>query len=564
MENKEIAGLFKKYGKILELHDENVFKIRSFQNAAYNLDKFATPLRTLTTQAIAEIQGIGKSMAAKILEIITTNNFSEYQLILQKTPPDVIEMLAITGLGPKKVKSIWKDANIDTLEKLKTACVQNQLVAVKGISQSLQDDIIEFLDFKEQNKGKFFYADIENVAYSIENDLKLAFGSNAVSITGDVRRKMETIDVLQFGIIATSVAQIITLLDTISSIKQNSTISSPSIWRGMATKANIKVEIRAIETTKFGNYLYETSASNIHLGIILPNNKSIKQILKENSFATEQAIFDFCNIPNLVPEIREGIAEIALIKENKQIQLIENAHLKGSLHNHSTYSDGENTVEEMANACLALGLEYFGISDHSQTASYASGLKPEKVIQQHQEIDALNAKFSNKFHIFKGIESDILGDGSLDYSDEILQTFDFIVASVHANLRMDIHKATERLVRAIENKYTTILGHPTGRLLLRRKGYPIDYKRVIDACATHGVVIELNANPWRLDLDWRYIDYALSKNVMISINPDAHEIDGLLDTYFGVCVARKAGLTSQMCFNTKPVSEMRDYFKSKK
>ncbi len=564
MENKEIARILKNYSKLLELHDENIFKIRSFQNAAYYLGKYPKSLHSLSLSEIEAIQGVGKSMAAKIIDIITQSTFSDYQKLLQSTPLDVIEMLSITGLGPKKVKSIWKDANISTIENLKNACIQNQLTAVKGISQVLQDEILEFLIFKEQNKGKFFYAEVENMAFSIENELKTAFEPAQVALTGDVRRKMEIVHTIQLLIEASSLSEIESKLSTITSITKNSTISSPFIWRGVVPNTEIKVEIRTATKSRFGNVLYAQSSSIAHLDLILSNNTSIKQILKQNTFDCEQAIFDFCGMPHLVPEIREGIAEIALIKEKKSIQLIENTHLKGSLHNHSTYSDGENTIEEMANACVALGLTYFGISDHSQTANYANGLKPEAILKQHAEIDVLNQKFGNNFCIFKGIESDILGDGALDYSDDILQTFDFVVASIHANLRMDITKATERLVRAIENKYTTILGHPTGRLLLRRKGYPIDYKRVIDACATHGVVIELNANPWRLDLDWRYIDYALQKGVMISINPDAHDVDGLLDTQYGVCVARKAGLTADMCFNSKSKEEIQNYFKSKK
>ena len=259
------------------------------------------------------------------------------------------------------------------------------------------------------------------------------------------------------------------------------------------------------------------------------------------------------------------IAQISffLARENKIPVLLQDADLKGILHNHSTYSDGKHSLRQMAEHCKALGFEYLGISDHSRTASYAGGLEIEKVLKQHQEIDELNQELA-PFRIFKGIESDILGDGSLDYPEEILASFDFIVSSVHSILNMDQKRATERLIRAISNPYTTILGHPTGRLLLRREGYPIDHKAVIDACAAHGVVIEINANPWRLDLDWRWVRYAMEQGVKLAINPDAHEMDGYEDMKYGVLVGRKGGLTKEMTLNALSGDEIASYFASRK
>ena len=260
-------------------------------------------------------------------------------------------------------------------------------------------------------------------------------------------------------------------------------------------------------------------------------------------------------------EMREGYDEVALAKEDKIPTLLEESDLKGILHNHSTYSDGKHTLRQMAEACRDLGYEYLGISDHSRTAFYAGGLDIEAVEKQHHEIDELNKELA-PFKIFKGIESDILADGSLDYPEETLKSFDFIVSSIHSILNMDIKRATSRLVTAIENPYTTILGHPTGRLLLRREGYPIDHKTVIDACAKHGVVIEINANPWRLDLDWRWVRYAMEQGVKLSINPDAHEIDGYGDMKYGVLVGRKGGLTKEMTLNALSLSEIETFFTS--
>ncbi|NDE62568.1 MAG: PHP domain-containing protein, partial [Cyclobacteriaceae bacterium] len=250
---------------------------------------------------------------------------------------------------------------------------------------------------------------------------------------------------------------------------------------------------------------------------------------------------------------------VELAKKASIPVLLEASDFRGSLHNHSTYSDGKHSLRQMAEHCRSLGYEYLGISDHSRTASYAGGLEIERVIQQQKEIDALNQEMA-PFRIFKGIESDILADGSLDYPEEVLQGFDFIVASVHSILNMDIKRATDRLITAIYNPYTTILGHPTGRLLLRREGYPIDHQAVIEACAAKQVVIEINANPWRLDLDWRWIRYAMDQGVLLSINPDAHEIEGFADMYYGLCVARKGGLSKDMTLNTKSSAELEKFF----
>ena len=253
--------------------------------------------------------------------------------------------------------------------------------------------------------------------------------------------------------------------------------------------------------------------------------------------------------------MREGVLEFDWVQKHQEADLVKLADLKGVLHNHSTYSDGKHTLEEMARYCQSLGYEYFGITDHSKSAFYANGLVEDRIRQQHAEIDELNRKLA-PFRVFKGIESDILTDGSLDYDEDVLKTFDFVIASVHSGLGMDEEKATKRLIRAVENPYTTILGHLTGRLLLRREGYPVDHRKVIDACVANGVIIEINASPWRLDIGWQWLPYCMEKGVMISINPDAHEKNGIHDMVYGVNVARKGGLIRAMTFNALPLAEV--------
>jgi DNA polymerase (family 10) len=307
----------------------------------------------------------------------------------------------------------------------------------------------------------------------------------------------------------------------------------------------------------FYRMLVESSSTPEHLAGIDFSQLGIKK------YNSEEEVYAGLNVQHCEPELREGHFEIEKAKNHELPKLIEYSDLKGILHNHSTYSDGMNSLQEMAVYCKELGYQYLGICDHSQTAVYADGLKPETVLIQQQEIDRLNQQLF-PFKIFKGIESDILSNGELDYEEDMLKSFDFIVASVHANLKMDEAKANARLIKAIENPYTTILGHPTGRLLLGRPGYPIDHKKIIDACAANKVVIELNAHPYRLDIDWRWIPYCLEKGVMISINPDAHQLKGYHDMRYGTYAARKGMLTKEHCLNAMDLSTFEHYLSTKK
>ncbi|MDX5480909.1 MAG: PHP domain-containing protein, partial [Hymenobacteraceae bacterium] len=339
--------------------------------------------------------------------------------------------------------------------------------------------------------------------------------------------------------------------------------SGPFAWRGHHTVSDLKTEVLLVPEGQFAGEVLQHSAAVEHLVLPYKDKVNLLSLVRENSYTSEEEIYKAAGMAYIAPELREGTNELQLALDNKLPKLLELPDLKGILHNHSTYSDGAHTLEQMATYCRDLGYQYLGISDHSKTAAYAGGLREGDVLRQQKEIDELNKKLA-PFKIFKGIESDILGDGSLDYDEDILQTFDFIVASVHSSLNMEEKKATARLITAIENPYTTMLGHPTGRLLLRREGYPINHRMVIDACAANNVIIEINSNPWRLDLDWRWVQYALEKGVMLSINPDAHHTSGYDDMKYGVLVGRKGGLTPDMTFNAKPLEEVEKYFRERK
>lgn len=526
MNNETILDTLTLTTKLLELHDENPFKIKSMNNVIFKLNKTTQDLSTLALADLEKLEGIGKSIAQKINEINTTGKLQELENIISITPPGVIDMLSIKGIGPKKVALLWKELGVETIGELLYACYENRLITLKGFGEKTQTAIKINIEFKLSNTGKVHYAAVEKYANELVTELQKKYNTLNISLTGAIRRKNEVIEKVE----------VLCAINETISIEPNA--------------LNIPVEIIYCTNENFSKILFETTATAAHLEKI--NATEIPAL------ATEAVIYQSLQLQYIEPELREGLQEIDLAKENKIPTLINDTDLKGILHNHSTYSDGKNTLREMAIACKEMGYEYLGISDHSQTAVYAGGLKPDAILKQHQEIDALNKELA-PFRIFKGIESDILNDGKLDYSDDILKSFDFIVASIHQNFKMTMEKATERLIKAIENPYTTILGHPTGRLLLHREGYPVDHKKIIDACAANKVVIELNAHPYRLDIDWRWINYCMEKGVLISINPDAHDTAGYLNMHYGVCAARKGMLTKDSCFNAFTLAEMEAY-----
>src|SRR5690606_37921774 len=365
-------------------------------------------------------------------------------------------------------------------------------------------------------------------------------------------------------IVETSVGKAdFTIFNSILTLSQQLKLFSPFKWRGEVNDLGLRVNIHFAPPTEFVHDNLLRTGSRNHLLAPVLDYPSLASFFRSKPFESELQAYQEAGLSYIVPELREGQFEIMLAKEGKLPILLEMEDLRGSLHNHSTYSDGKHTLKDMATYCQSLGYEYLGIADHSRSAFYEGVLDIDKVAEQQKETQLLNEELA-PFTIFSGIESDILVDGSLDYPEEVLASFDFVVASIHSALNMSRQKATARLIKAIENPYTTILGHPTGRLLLRRDGYPIDHQAIIDACAANEVVIEINANPWRLDLDWRWIHYALEKGVRLSINPDAHEKEAYADMRYGVMVARKGGLTRDMTLNALSGDALAIYFEERK
>lgn len=562
MENKQLARPFRQLAQLLELYEENPFKVKAVASAGLKIDKCPVNLWELSNAELEQQEGIGKSIAAKIVEFRQTGQLAELEQMKEKTPAGILDMLRIKGLGPKKTGIIWKQLEVDTLGDLYYACNENRLVEIKGFGTKTQEEIKKALEFTFRSQGKFIYALVEPIALDWQLRLAALPGVTRVEIGGSLRRKIEVVEDIELVVESNSVSSIEEFLLSLEGLNREEVLPARNFTAVLPEteliefreESGIPIRIYIASESTFTPLLFLGTGSREHLEQLGP---------LPATYRSELDLYASLNLQFIEPELREGLGEIELARKLLLKPLVEFKDLKGSIHNHSTYSDGVHTLAEMASACIALGLEYLVISDHSQSAFYAHGLLPEQIISQHAEIDGLNKRLA-PFHIFKGIESDILSDGSLDYPEAILQSFDVIIASVHSNLRMDIDKATTRLLRAIENPYTTILGHPTGRLLLGREGYPIDHKKVIDACAANGVVIEINANPNRLDLDWRWIGYALEKGVMLSINPDAHRKEGLLDMQFGTHVARKGGLSKEMCLNALDLASLRAWLKQRK
>jgi DNA polymerase (family 10) len=537
MNNYEIADHFSLLSKLMDIHGEDSFKSKSYSSTAFNIERLPAEISTMSDAELFGIRGIGSSTGKKIRELQTTGKLPQLEALLAVTPAGILDMLQIKGLGPKKIATIWKELGIESLGELEYACNENRLVAFKGFGAKTQESILQNIVYFKQNLGFHLWAEIESIAASVIQQLTTNYPDQLFSLTGDVRRQNETVEFIEI-VTDMGLEELYREFDPIPNIiiEEGEVLDLTSLLVHMPGQPGIKFLIT--DTDRFYTDLFTTTGSEEFLTAFL-NSYSIPEFPE-----SEPEIFSENGLQYIPPMQRETAAILDKAKIRSINETIRPADIRSIIHSHSTWSDGVHTIEQMAKAARDQGLEYMVISDHSQSAFYAGGLKPEQIAAQHQEVDALNAKLA-PFKIYKSIESDILSDGSLDYSPQVLDTFDLVIGSIHSNLKMSEEKAMERVLTAIRNPYTAILGHPTGRLLLSRKGYPLDHKKVIDACAENNVVIEINAHPRRLDIDWRWIEYALEQGVLLSIDPDAHSIEGFRDTYYGVMVAQKGGLTAQ-------------------
>jgi DNA polymerase (family 10) len=562
MDNYAIAENFSLLSKLMDIHGDNSFKARIYGAAAFNIEKLPNQLADTPPEKIAAIKGIGDSTAKKIAEMLETGKLGILHEYIEKTPPGVIEMLNIKGIGPKKIQTIWKEMGIESVGELLYACNENRLTLYKGFGEKTQTNVQESIEFYQSQQGHFLYAEAEAIFPQIDAYLKKIFNPQTVHVTGAFRRQALTIEEMEFVVLENNdvikpkfqTAQPPELLEE----KENTILYK--------LKNGLKLRLHTGKG-KMDERLFCTSCSEEFLNAF---NKTFSSITYTGKDIGDDHVFTQAKIPVIPAFMRESATIIERAKTlpaGRQVKnwpaLIQPEDVKAVIHSHSRWSDGDNTLEQMAEESIKRGHEYMVISDHSKTAVYANGLTEERIREQHRQIDLLNEQYK-PFKIFKSIECDILGDGAMDYSNNILSTFDLVIASVHSNLKMTEEKAMMRLMRAIENPYTTILGHMTGRLLLSRNGYPVDHKKIIDACAANHVVIELNAHPRRLDIDWRYIDYAIDKGVLISIDPDAHSLEGYNDIRYGVLAAQKAGLTKEQNLSSFSLKEFEKFLAERK
>lgn len=556
MDNAAIADNFSLLAKLMDIHGENSFKTKTYSVAAFNIEKLPVQLKDTPGEKIFSIKGIGESVGKKIVEMLDTGKLAVLDEWLQKTPVGVVEMLNIKGIGPKKIHTIWKEMGIESIGELLYACNENRLTLYKGFGEKTQKNVQEAIEFYNQHQGHFLYAEAEAVFPQIKSYLEKLFSPQVVYVTGAYRRQYPIIEEMEFVV-----------LENNDAIKPKfMTAQPPELLEEKEStllyqlKNGLKLRLYTGKGSMEEKLFMTTGSPEFTEAFV----KIFPSLKFDKDSKDDEPVFSNAKIPFILPCLRESGEIIEQAKKNSLPKLIQPEDVKGLIHSHSNWSDGVNTIEEMANELIKRGYEYLVISDHSKSAFYANGLSEERIKEQHRYVDELNSKLK-PFKIFKSIECDILNDGSLDYSDKVLSSFDLVITSVHSNLKMTEEKAMTRLMKAIENPYTIILGHMTGRLLLSRNGYPVDHKKIIDACAKNHVVIELNAHPRRLDMDWKYIDYAMEKEVLISIDPDAHALEGFDDVRYGVLAAQKGGLAKEQNLSSFSLKQFEDWLaKTKK
>lgn len=555
MTNKQVAGVLKETSALIDLTGGNPFRSRAMANAARTIERLEDGVDALLEAGtLTDIKGIGSGLSDQIGQILRSGSFDAREDLLGAIPPGLLDMFAVKGLGAKKVRMLWKKLGIQTLDELEAAAESGHISELEGFGQKSQASILENIASLRTYRKRRHFADAFTRTELLVDDLMTHDCVSSVALAGELRRQLETVSAVELIVVVR------TGFDTGSLESAFGKITDDRIESKLSDGLSLRLFLSPVEVA--GTMLFQRTGSDVFLSAWL-------NIFGDPEDAeTEESLFEQAGIPVIPPELRESAEIIDFARSNTLPTLITDADLKGTLHNHSTYSDGAHTLREMAEASRAMGLTYLGICDHSQSLKIAHGLSEKEVARQQEEISSLNAEYDSdggsSFRIFSGIESDILSDGSLDYTDEVLATFDFVVASVHTGFNMTEEEATSRVIKAISNPFTSILGHPTGRLLLRREGYQLDHVAILDACAEFGVAVELNANPYRLDLDWRWIRQATERGIKISINPDAHSIDQLAYTRWGVAVARKGLLTAEQCLNAMNLSAFDEWIQTRK
>jgi DNA polymerase (family 10) len=550
MSNKEIASVLQETADLIELTDGNPHRARAFSRAARSLGNLeVSVLDRLEAGTLTDVSGIGDAMADHVAEVVDTGTFDLHDELLNAVPPGLLEVMQVKGLGTKRTRRLWTELDITSLDELERAAETDRITSLDGFGPKTQENILENVRRLRAYDAQWRFAEVWTTVMPLLDDLRSLDMVERAEPTGALRRRMETLERAEVVVATTDEAVV---QESLEDLFEEGLSRENDRWK-TTLPDGLPLHLHVADPDHFGTTQWQTTGSEAHC-------EAFETVYgSPETHATEEGLFASADLPVIPPELRENRGELNAATQDALPDLLTVDDLHGCLHNHSTYSDGSHSLRTMAEAARSMGFSYFGICDHSQSLQIASGLSPEEVRKQRDEVHALNDDFPADFRIFHGIESDVLRDGSLDYEDNLLASFDFVVASAHTGFSMTEDEATERVLRAVRNPHTRILGHPTGRLLLVREGYPLDHARVIDACAEHDVTIELNANPYRLDLDWRWVDRAIEQDVLISINPDAHATGELEYVRWGVAVGRKGGLTAEHCLNAKSLADFTDW-----
>jgi len=578
MTKQEIAAVFEEIGTLLDLKGENPFRVRAYYNAARMIDGLQQDLGTLIKEErLTDIKGIGKDLAAKITELYTTGKLKAYDELKASMPQGLLDMLKIPGFGPKRAKILYEKLKIDSIDKLEAACKAGQIATLDGFGEKSQQKILEGIALVRQFGGRHHYDKARAVAQPIIDALRAHSGVIRCSIAGSLRRCRETIGDIDFLVsakpkVAAAIIEDFTQMPGILNVSAKGETKASVVLKG-----GIQADLRVVTDDQYAfaqNYFTGSKEHNIALrarALRLKNlslneygfspakekEKSAKELGSSIKCKTEEDLYKALRLEYVEPELREDMGEIEAAEKGALPKLIELSNLRGTFHCHTIWSDGIESVEAMARAALDLGLEYLGIADHSKSERQANGLDEKRVRQQAAEIKALNKLFAKEdFRIFFGTECDILSDGSLDFDDETLALFDYVVAAVHSGFNMDAEKMTKRICKALAHPRVTMLAHPSGRLLLQREAYPVNLPAVIEAAAKHNKIIEINAHPMRLDMDWRFWKHAKELGVKCSINPDAHSVPDLQYLAVGIGIARKGWLEKKDVINCLPLKEV--------
>ena len=577
MNKDEIAGVFENIARLLELKGENPFKVRAYTHAARALETLSEPLETLIAEdRLTAVDGIGKATGEKIAELFTHARLDYYDNLREEFPPDILTLFEIQGLGAKKIKVLWDTLKVHSVTNLERACKDGSVADLPGFGEKTAANILKGIAHMRSHAGEFRFGDVAHTAEGLLDDLRGHPDVNLAQIAGSFRRKKEIVRDLDF-IVSTKNPEAVMAFFTAHPLVEN-VLAHGATKSSVILKSGIQCDLRAVTGPEFPfalNYFTGSKEHNVRMrSRALARGWSLneyrfsaaegRELLQPLPEIHEEAdIYRALDLDPVDPELREDRGEIDAAEKHKLPHLIEWSNLRGTFHNHTNASDGRATLEEMVAAAKELGLEYLGIADHSKASFQANGLDETRLAAQVARIAELNAADSD-FRIFAGTECDILKDGTLDFSDEVLATLDYVVASVHSSFTMPEAEMTKRIIRALENPHVTMLGHLTGRLLLSRDPYQVNIPAILDAAAATGTIIELNANPRRLDLDWRWWPLAKEKGVKCAINPDAHSTAGLQDIIFGVGIARKGGLTKNDVVNTLPLARIESVLKAKR